>query len=150
MFDGFALNITVVSYQDGLDIGICRIDGNERLHFAGAKIPLFILREKQVNLIKGDNRSIGYRRSGRDLKFTTHDWAVQQGDIFYLTTDGYPDQNGGEKDLPLGRNRLMRIIAEQETKEVMHQQTAFARALHEYMGSEPQRDDITVVGFSLK
>ena len=136
--------------DDGLDIGICRIDGNERLRFAGAKIPLFILRENQVHIIKGDNRSIGYRRSGRDLKFTTHDWAVQQGDIFYLTTDGYPDQNGGEKDLPLGRNRLMRIIAEQDTKEMAQQQTVFARELHEYMGSEPQRDDITVVGFSLK
>jgi serine phosphatase RsbU (regulator of sigma subunit) len=136
--------------DDGLDIGICYIEKDERLLFAGAKIPLYIHRGNQVHIIKGDNRSIGYRRSSGDLVFTNHNWEVQPGDRLYLATDGYVDQNGGEKDYSLGRKRLMQAIMEQSAKQLPEQLTAFEMVLSEYMGDEPQRDDITLVGFSLK
>lgn len=135
--------------DDGLDIGICRIDNNRRLIFAGAKIPLYINRNNQVNVIRGDKKSIGYRRSNRDLEFTNHSWEIQAGDRFYLTTDGYIDQNGGEKDYPLGRKRLIQAIVEHGAKEMDQQQKAFETVLQDYMGNETQRDDITMVGFSL-
>lgn len=136
--------------DDGLDIGICRIDHSKRLTFAGAKIPLYIHRKNQVNIIKGENKSIGYRRSNNDLKFVNHNWEIQDGDRFYLTTDGYIDQNGGEKDFPLGRKRLMQAIVDHGAKELSQQEKAFEKVLNDYMGSESQRDDITIVGFSLR
>jgi serine phosphatase RsbU (regulator of sigma subunit) len=135
--------------DDGLDIGICRIDNNKRLIFAGAKLPLYINRGNQVSIIKGDNRSVGYRRSKSDLKFTNHSWDIQAGDIFYLTTDGYIDQNGGEKDYPFGRKKLLQAIVEQGTKNLPQQEQAFEKVLSDYMGNETQRDDVTMVGFSL-
>lgn len=136
--------------DDGLDIGICCIERNERLIFAGAKIPLYINRGDQVQIIKGDKRSIGYRRSNNDWEFTNHSWEIQNGDRFYLSTDGYIDQNGGDKDYPFGRKRLMKAIAEQTGKELSQQQADFENLLREYMGKEPQRDDITLIGFLLK
>lgn len=135
--------------DDGLDIGICRIDRNQRLIFAGAKISLYIGREGEVTRIKGDNKSLGYRQSADTLTFDVHEWAIRPGDRFYMTTDGYLDQNGGEKDLPFGRNRLSEVIARQDGISLADQETAFAAALREYMHGEAQRDDITIVGFTV-
>lgn len=136
--------------DDGLDIAICRIDSNRRLVFAGAKISLYICRENQVTQIKADNKSIGYRRSPDDLALTAHSWPIQTGDQFYLSTDGYLDQNGGEKDFPFGRSRLLQLIAEQSSREMARQKQAFAAKLREYQGGEAQRDDITLIGFTIK
>jgi serine phosphatase RsbU (regulator of sigma subunit) len=136
--------------DDGLDIGICYINSNKQLTFAGAKIPLYICRENQVNVIKADKQSIGYRQSSNSLKFTNHDWEIREGDRFYLTTDGYIDQNGGEKDFPFGRKLLMQAIRNQGLVELPQQQEAFERVLYQYMGNEAQRDDITLLGFSLR
>ena len=136
--------------DDGLDIGICCIEQNKRLVFAGAKISLYIGRDNQVKVIKGNNRSIGYRRSSADLKFTNHMWDIQAGDRFYLTTDGYIDQNGGTRDYPLGSKRLIQAIIDLAEQELPLQGDAFEKVLNQYMGNEPQRDDITVIGFSLK
>jgi len=135
--------------DDGLDIGICRIDRNQRLIFAGAKISLYIGREDEVTRIKGDNKSLGYRQSADTLTFDVHEWAIRPGDRFYMTTDGYLDQNGGEKDLPFGRNRLSEVIARQAGISLTDQETAFAAALREYMHGEAQRDDITSIGFTV-
>lgn len=137
--------------DDGLDIGICRIDQHERqLSFAGAKICLYINSESQVTVLKGGSKSIGYRRSARNMEFSSQSWQIKSGDKFYLTTDGYVDQNGGEKDYPLGRKRLLQIISGQSREAMSLQGKAFEAALREYMGTEAQRDDITVVGFSLR
>lgn len=132
--------------DDGLDIGICYVEGN-KLTFAGAKIPLYVLRESQVHVIKGDNKSIGYRRSKKNLEVTSHVWEIKEGDVFYLTTDGYIDQNGGPRDYPLGRKKLVECIAEQRLKPLAEQQKSFETVLSDYMGTELQRDDITVIGF---
>ena len=133
--------------DDGLDIGICYVENKKMLTFAGAKIPLYICRGNQVEMIKGDKRSIGYRRSSDELKFTNHRWEVQEGDIFYLTTDGFIDQNGGEKDYPFGRKKLIELIQEQGGRNLSQQRDCFENALRIYKGNEPQRDDISLIGF---
>lgn len=136
--------------DDGLDIGICRINNNKQLIFAGAKIPLYIKRGCQVYTIMGNKKSIGYRRSSGDLEFTNHNWQIEAGDRFYLITDGYIDQNGGERDFPFGRTRLIQAIIDQSETKLSQQREAFESLLNEYMGSEAQRDDITMVGFSVQ
>lgn len=139
-----------VMTDDGLDIALCRIEENRRLIFAGAKMALAIKRGHEVTLIKGENRSIGYRRSRNNLSFTGHSWEVEPGDCFYITTDGFLDQNGGDKDLPYGRKNFIRSIAAHSHQEMGIQGQALAAELAAYMGTEPQRADITVLGFTLK
>lgn len=134
--------------DDGLDIGLCYIEENQRLIFAGTKISLYVKRDQQVHVIKGDKRSIGYRRSDPHLEFTSHTWEIEPGDVFYLTTDGYVDQNGGDKDYSLGRKRFIQFIHDQSLNPLEEQRQGLAMALDDYRGNEPQRDDITVIGVS--
>ncbi|MDF2569526.1 MAG: protein serine/threonine phosphatase [Sporomusa sp.] len=136
--------------DDGLDIGICYIEQDKQLMYAGAKLSLYIYRENEVHILKGDRKSIGYRRSSNDLQFTNHVWTVEAGDKLYLTTDGYIDQNGGVKDYPFGKKMLGKVIQEQGKIGLSQQREAFEQVLNEYMGNESQRDDITMIGFSFK
>ncbi|MBP2628543.1 MAG: protein serine/threonine phosphatase [Firmicutes bacterium] len=134
--------------DDGLDIGICYVEDKKRLVFAGAKIALDVKRADQVYHIKGNKKSIGYRRSSNDLEFVNNEWKIEDGDIFYLMSDGYVDQNGGQRDYALGHKRVNQLISAQGEKNLAQQQQAFEDLLNQYMGDEPQRDDITVVGFT--
>ena len=134
--------------DDGLDIGLCYLEQNRRIVFAGAKISLFIGRGGKMQLIRGTNKSLGYRRSSLELSFANNEWLVAPGDVFYLTSDGFIDQNGGERDYPFGRQRFMATLGALQGRSLESQQEDLSLRLQEYMGQELQRDDITVFGFA--
>ena len=134
--------------DDGLDIGLCYLEQNRRIVFAGAKISLFVGRGGEMQLVRGTNKSLGYRRSSLELNFANNEWLVEPGDVFYLTSDGFIDQNGGERDYPFGRQRFMATLGALQGQSLGNQKENLAKRLQEYMGQELQRDDITVFGFA--
>jgi len=134
--------------DDGLDISICYVENKKRLLFAGAKMSLYVKRADQVYEIKGDRKSVGYRSSPEKIEFTNHEWMIEAGDAFYMTSDGYIDQNGGDNDYSFGRKRFIQTIADFGEIPMLEQRQAFEDLLIQYRGTELQRDDITVVGFS--
>ena len=134
--------------DDGLDIGLCYWEDGRRIVFAGAKISLFINRMGHVQLIRGNNKSLGYRRSKPDLSFSNNEWLLEAGDVLYLTSDGFIDQNGGDRDYPFGRKRFIEILSGIQGHALSAQRDSLTQVLQQYMGEEPQRDDITVLGFA--
>jgi serine phosphatase RsbU (regulator of sigma subunit) len=134
--------------DDGLDIGLCYLELNRRIIFAGAKISLFVGRDGTMQLIRGTNKSLGYRRSSLELSFVNNEWLVEPSDVFYLTSDGFIDQNGGERDVPFGRQRFMATLGALQGQSLANQRENLSLRLQEYMGQELQRDDITVFGFA--
>jgi serine phosphatase RsbU (regulator of sigma subunit) len=139
------------NYHDvGLDAGIVYCDKQRNLvRFAGAHTPLFYLNGTELNVIKGDRHSLGYRSSRADLTFSDHDVIATPFTTFYLTTDGYLDQNGGEKDLPFGKKRFEKIIAEQHQRSLIQQKNNFLKALQDHQKDNHQTDDITLLAFRL-
>ncbi len=135
--------------DDGLDIGLCYWENNRRIVFAGAKSSLFIHRAGQLQLIRGNNKSLGYRRSRLDLGFNNNEWLLEPGDVFYLTSDGFIDQNGGGHDYPFGRKRFMDTLAGLSGLSLSQQKDGLVQVMQKYTGEETQRDDITVLGFAL-
>lgn len=134
--------------DDGLDISICYVENNKRLVYAGAKMSLYVKRADQVQRIQGDRKSVGYRRSPDELEFTNHEWIIETGDTFYMTSDGYIDQNGGENDYSFGYTRFMQALADFGEMPMSQQKQTVEDLLIQYQGKELQRDDITVIGFS--
>lgn len=135
--------------DDGLDIGLCYLERNRRIVFAGAKIPLYVSRAGQLQLIRGNNKSLGYRRSSLDLSFANQEWLAEPGDVFYLTSDGFIDQNGGDRDYPFGRKRFIETLTGLQNLPLSQQRDGLTQGLQKYMGEEPQRDDMIVLGFTL-
>ncbi|WP_240416289.1 SpoIIE family protein phosphatase [Paenibacillus periandrae] len=134
--------------DDGLDIGLCFVKG-DHLTFAGAKTSLYMKNDQELTVIKGDRKSIGSVRTNNQFNFANAELTVSTGASFYMTTDGYLDQNGGVKNVSFGKQKLMEMIEQFHGKPLGEQEALFRSRLMDYMGDEPQRDDITILGFKI-
>ncbi len=135
----------------GFDAAIIYIDKESgQLTYAGANIPLFYIQDKEITTIKANRHSIGYKTSNEDYVFIDHHISLRESKYFYLTTDGYLDQNGGDKGFPMGKKRFKSLIETHIDKPMREQKKNFEKALLAYQHKEDRNDDITVVGFSCK
>jgi serine phosphatase RsbU (regulator of sigma subunit) len=117
--------------------------------YVGANTPLFYMEDDEMKIIKGDKQSIGYKSSDINYKFTEHTINVKKGMIFYITSDGYLDQNGGEKLFPFGKRKFKSIIMNNYHKPLDVQKEIFVREMIEYKGVEDQTDDITLLALKI-
>ncbi|SMF49895.1 Serine phosphatase RsbU, regulator of sigma subunit [Azospirillum oryzae] len=139
-------------FDNGLDIGLCLVRPDQGdLLFAGGRIGLHIVDPgaDEVGEVKGDAQSLGYRRSDIGHRFTTHRVELAPGRSFYLTTDGFLDQAGGARGFGFGNRRFSTMLLEHATIPMAERRAAFAQALAEHQGERAQRDDITLVGFTV-
>jgi serine phosphatase RsbU (regulator of sigma subunit) len=137
--------------DDGLDMAICHIIREQRvLTFAGARLSLFQVQGGEVLEVEGDPASIGYQSSDESYRFQNHRIPLADGQTFYLTTDGLLGQVGCDRQLPFGKSRLRRFLAEHYDQPIAEQRRLLADLMAQHRGAEAQRDDITVLGFRLK
>lgn len=134
---------------DGLDAAVIYISRAGQVSFAGANIPVYVSDSRGVREIKGTNATIDCISTGREKLFVTHDLSWDEETIFYVATDGYKDQPGGERHLPFGKARLTALLAEIREMSLEQQASHLLQALEQYAGSEARRDDVTVLGFKL-
>jgi hypothetical protein len=102
--------------------------------------------------VKGNRYSVGYKKCDFDYKYKETVLEVKEGMQFYCTTDGYLDQNGGEKDFPFGKKRFGNIIKENYQKSMAELQTIFMMQMQEwesYIPNNDRNDDMTVIGFEI-
>lgn len=135
--------------DDGLEAGICYYDKRGKLFFAGAKISLHVANSEQITRYDGCKGGIGYLKSTFSSDFRDVELKVNRGDQFYLTTDGYLDQNGGLNDYSFGKKKFKEIIRSVLSLPMSDQKAYFEQELADFRGQAPQRDDIAVVGFKI-
>jgi sigma-B regulation protein RsbU (phosphoserine phosphatase) len=126
------------------DVGLVYIpkDGSI-MRFSGAKIALYASNGEEFIKYDSGRRALGDRRRGdyenTDLPMT--EWT------YYMTTDGFLDQSGGDKNFGFGNQRFEALIKENAALPLKEQSESFESALDQYMGDQPQRDDITLLSF---
>ena len=134
----------------GFDGGIiCYNKKDKYIKFAGAETSLFYIKDDELVVKKGSRHSIGYKKSKADYKFDEHFIKVEDGMKFYITTDGYLDQNGGEKDFPFGKKRFAKLLKEIHSLSFCDQKERLLNELNSYQGSNERNDDVTVIGFKI-
>ncbi|MCY1462690.1 Stage II sporulation protein E (SpoIIE) [compost metagenome] len=72
---------------------------------------------------------------------------LQPGWTFYLCTDGFLDQAGGEHGFGFGNNRFASMLRHHARLPLAEQAEVFAATLADYQGEHSQRDDITILSF---
>ena len=138
----------------GWDGGIIYYNKKDKvLKFAGAETPLFYIdTDGSFNTIKGNRYSVGYKKCDMDYEYKETILEVEEGMKFYCTTDGYLDQNGGEKDFPFGKKRFGNIIKENYPKPMEEQKEIFFDEMMVYetmIENNDRNDDMTVIGFEI-
>lgn len=143
-------NTEHVISDDGLDAAICFIQlEKDSLQFAGAKLPLIYTHQNEIHMIKGDKQSIGYKNPNLDFDFTNHTIELAEDMVFYLFSDGFSNQLGGEKGFPFGNRRFTNLLKEHSHQPFDKQEKNLLAAIIEYQGEHERQDDLTLIGFGL-
>ena len=136
--------------RDGIDMAICVIDPkNSIMQYSGANSPLYIIsntnREPVFKETKADMMPVGVHFSG-DKSFTNHEIHLEIGDTFYIFTDGFIDQIGGYANTRFSSKKFKKLLLQIHNQPLFEQKEILERTLKEWMGEQPQRDDILVIG----
>ena len=133
----------------GFDGGILYYNKKTNImKFSGSNTPLFYVENGEVIHIKGDRQSVGYKKSDPNYIYKEYIIDVKDGMKFYITTDGYLDQNGGDKDFPFGKKKFINIIKNNYDKSMADQQEIFLNELESYQNNSDRNDDVTVIAFN--
>ncbi|MCD6067026.1 MAG: pas/pac sensor protein [Bacteroidetes bacterium] len=148
LFEALNRNNTDEIRHDGMDISLCAIDKKTNLlEFAGAMRPLLIVRNEQIIEIKGSKFPLGFFDYKKE--FVKHELELEDGDMIYLSSDGYCDQFGGDRNKKMNRRafkELLLSIAPMNGEE----QEAFLEYAHKnWKQDEEQTDDILVIGIRI-
>ncbi len=135
--------------KDGMDIALCVIDEDfQKMQFAGAFRPLLHIREGHAIRIKSDPFPIGGFRSEAPM-FTLHEIDIRKGDCFYIYSDGYADQFGGDKDKKYMTKRFREFILSLHEFPMNEQYEKLQLEFDRWRGNKEQVDDVLVIGFRL-
>ncbi len=133
-----------------MDVALCLIDKEKGvIEFAGARNPLIIVRDGDMEIIKGDKRSVGGVQPEKERTFTKYEIEIDPKATYYIFSDGYQDQFGGEsgqKYLTKNFRKLLLMLHDQPLDEQKH---ALMKELDTWRGNYPQIDDILVMGIRL-
>jgi len=143
--------------DDGMDVSICRVEKAEnetediKISFSGAKRPLYYFSssDKKIEYIKGCTRSIGGVKTSRDkIPYNAENFNLNKGDIFYMLTDGFTDQNSPERKR-FGKRRFLETLENICHQPIEEQKNYFENALNDWQKNSKQRDDITLLGIQV-
>jgi CheY-like chemotaxis protein len=133
--------------KDGMDISLVIIDFEHRkLQFAGAYNSMYLVRDGELQQIKADRMPVSIHRKA-DVPFTNQEIKLQDGDRFYLLSDGYIDQFGGEKGMKFLSRRFKEMLLEIHEQPMDKQKEFISQRFDNWKGHEEQVDDVLVIGF---
>lgn len=133
--------------RDGMDMVLCTIDrADKKLYFAGAKNPIYIVRNNELIEYKGDRKPIGFDDSKDKFNFTTQVIDLIEGDMIYSFSDGYVDQFGGPKGKKFMSKQLKQLLIDQSNNNVSTQKTQIESRFDDWCGDIEQLDDVLLIG----
>jgi len=161
--------------KDGMDASLLVINKERtQLSFAAANNPVFIVRSTVIaseertkqshsneqiaslptvisndgyHLIeyKPDKMPVG--KHDKDAEpFNLQIVTLQQGDIIYTLTDGFPDQFGGEKGKKYMIKNLKELLLQIAHLPMVEQKQKLAEEFDKWKGSNEQVDDVCIIG----
>lgn len=136
--------------RDGMDLALCAIDQkHKQLYFSGAKRPLLVVENGQLQSLSGDRFSIGGRKTA--IEFTEQLLSYNENMLFYLTSDGYQDQFGSLEKRKIGRKRFYKLLKSIAHLPLPEQKIRLQEFIDKWQsaGNEKQIDDQVIVCFRL-
>ena len=135
----------------GLDGGVFFYNKSQNIvRYAGAKTPLFYIIDGELKVFKSDRESVGYKKSNTEYAFKNFELHIDRPSYFYITTDGYIDQNGGEGGFPYGKKKFQSTISESYSLPFDEQLEILVEKLNVYQSNHERDDDITMSGFLIE
>ena len=145
----FNENLTEGNTRDGMDIVFCKFNLRKMQgSFCGAGRPLLLVRNGNLVEFKKGPDSIGYTSEQRKT-FETVYFDLRENDKFYLFSDGYTDQFGGENVKKFNRERFRNLLLSMNEMNFSKQKKELLFSYNNWKGRQEQIDDVCVIGVSI-
>jgi serine phosphatase RsbU (regulator of sigma subunit) len=123
---------------------------NFTLEYAGAYNPLYVVRNSEVIVYKGDRFPIGMTTLEQKKAFTNVKVKIKPGDMLYMCSDGYADQFGSPEVKKFKSVNVRRILSEIWKLPVQEQKVRLEKEIMDWKGELSQVDDIMFVGTRIR
>lgn len=141
---------------DGMDISLLKIDLTQhKITFAGAKNPLYLVKNNELMYYKGSNISIGSTLKSKNKKFENRVLDITGDETVYLVSDGFQDQLGGNPEEGMPRRKYMKtkfikLLTNSNHLPFDEQYQILDSEFEGWRGdNNSQTDDILVIGFKI-
>ena len=142
-----ALNQRNNESTDGMDVAICSLDLERNvLKYAGANRPLWIVRGEELIVHSPNKFPVGGLQITHEENFLSHEIQLKPNDAFYIFSDGYADQFGGEAGKKLMTKKFKEMLLSIQHLEMDEQQKHLSDYLESWKGENEQVDDVLVIG----
>ncbi|GAB4281181.1 MAG: hypothetical protein Kow0068_05630 [Marinilabiliales bacterium] len=143
-------NTFETNVKDGMDIALLSINHkNKTLSYAGANNPLYFIKHNTavIEEIKADKMLIAIHDKMGD--YTTHNLDIENGDRFYIFSDGYADQFGGPKGKKFKYKPFKQLLLSNKEKSMEEQKQNLNDTFEAWRGNNEQVDDVLVIGLQI-
>jgi serine phosphatase RsbU (regulator of sigma subunit) len=137
--------------RDGMDMALCCYDiKNKTLEYAGANNPLYLVRNGELQEIKADKQPIGKYDARKP--YTNHTFQLEEGDCYFIFSDGYADQFGGPRGKKFKYKPFKELLLQQSQQPMEELNKVLDDAFESWKeGDDPteefeQIDDVCVIG----
>ena len=151
-----SLNQKHSNNTDGMDIAVCVIDEKtKQLNYAGAKAPIMIFQNNELNYVKADRKSIGgmhiMKRKLVEKVFTTKTFDLSNSETsVYMFSDGIIDQFDSLNQNKFSTKRLKNVLINVQNLNIEEQKEKLSSEFKNWKGFNEQLDDVTILGFKVK
>jgi len=134
--------------KDGMDIALCVINEETgTLQFAGANNPLYFIRDNELESIRGDKMPVAIHL--KMPPFTLHEIKIKKGDIFYIFSDGFADQFGGDAGKKFKYKPFRELLLSSHQKPMEEQEQILEKTFTDWKRDYEQIDDVVIMGFRI-
>lgn len=145
-----SLNQESNQISDGMDIALLSYNPEEgTINYAGAYRPLIKIRNNELTVLKATRSSVGGYSQKQTKRFTNTQFEALTGDCYYMFSDGFQDQFGGQKKKRFMSRRLHNLLHEIHHLPMEQQKKKLLQTYLNWKGTEEQVDDISFVGFKI-
>jgi serine phosphatase RsbU (regulator of sigma subunit) len=134
--------------KDGMDMALCMYDPETKImEFAGAYSPLYLIRDNEILIHKGDKQPIAVHQ--KEVQFTNREIKIEPNDRFYVFSDGYMDQMHGNTYKKFNVKNFKELLLKVHREPMEKQREKLLKTIKQWRADGPQIDDILVIGFQL-
>lgn len=133
--------------SDGADLALLSVGKGSAVTFASGNMHVFVCDGTAVTDYKGQRLRIGEGTLGGKEQIKPVVIPQDKRNRFYVASDGFFDQAGGQMGRPFGYSTFKQVILEHHSEPMDTVIEKLWEAFENYRGDECRRDDVEVVGF---
>ncbi len=136
--------------KDGMDCVLCVFDKkSNKMKYSAANNKIYFVRDNKLMTSETDKMPVG-RSLLQEKIFTLNTFELQDGDMFYVLTDGFTDQFGGPKGKKFRTKQMEEVLLKYHNRSMLEQSELVNGILNQWKGDLEQVDDILLIGIKFK